>query len=101
MAGPGLGRLIFDKKGNLYGTTTYGGANNRGTVFEMTATGAEQVLYSFRDGPGDGATPYGGLVFDNAGNLYGTTSQGGTYSKGTVFELTSAGTEKVLYSFGA
>ena len=104
--------LIFDAAGNLYGTTSYGGTYRNcrygcGTVFELTpAAGGgwtETVLHSF-DGNPDGANPlFGGLIFDAAGNLYGTTYQGGTYSYGTVFELTPpAGggwTEKVLYSF--
>jgi uncharacterized repeat protein (TIGR03803 family) len=98
--------LIVDAAGNLYGTTTAGGAYNSGTVFELTpAAGGgwtETVLHNFGNGT-DGATPYAGLIFDAAGNLYGTTQYGGTYGVGTVFELTPAGggswTEKVLYSF--
>ncbi len=93
--------LVFGKKGNLYSTTLYGGANNVGTVFELTAAGTEKVLYSFGSQPGDGTYPYAGLVFDKEGNLYGTTYSGGAHNKGTVFELTAAGTEKVLYSFGS
>jgi len=68
-------------------------------VFELTADGAEKVLYSFGSQAGDGYYPDAGLVFDKAGNLYGTTSEGGAYDKGAAFELTAAGTEKVLYSF--
>src|ERR1019366_2578878 len=98
--------LIVDAAGNLYGTTTAGGAYNSGTGFELTpAAGGgwtETVLHNFGNGT-DGATPYAGLIFDAAGNLYGTTQYGGTYGVGTVFELTPAGggswTEKVLYSF--
>jgi hypothetical protein len=60
-----------------------------GTVFELTPQAGggwtEQVLYSFGKGP-DGGNPYAGLIFDAAGNLYGTTAEGGTYSAGTVFE---------------
>jgi len=107
--------LIFDAAGNLYGTTTAGGtynsclysANYCGTVFELTPTvgggWTEQVLHSFNGT--DGAVPYAGLVFDAAGNLYGTTDVGGTDDAGTVFELTPAAgggwTETVLYSFCA
>jgi uncharacterized repeat protein (TIGR03803 family) len=80
--------VIFDKSGNLYGTTVGGGTFNSGTVFELSpATGGgwtESVLYSFSggfadglDGVLDGAIPYAGLVFDSAGNLYGTTFGGG------------------------
>jgi uncharacterized repeat protein (TIGR03803 family) len=93
--------LVFDKAGNLYGTTWLGGANNSGTVFELTPAGVETVLYSFGGQPGDGYAPFSGLVFDKKGNLYGTTYYGGAYGLGTVYEITSAGTYKVLYSFGS
>jgi len=101
------GGLISDTAGNLYGTTTGGGTNRAGTVFELMPNGdgtwTEKVLYSFNNNGADGAYPYGSLVFDSAGNLYGTTSQGGTRGSGNVFELSpgSGGiwTEKVLHSF--
>jgi uncharacterized repeat protein (TIGR03803 family) len=94
--------LIQDAAGNLYGTTTNGGANiNYGTVFKVDTAGHETVLYSFCSAPGctDGATPYAGLIQDAAGNLYGTTFQGGANHYGTVFKLDTAGHETVLYSF--
>jgi uncharacterized repeat protein (TIGR03803 family) len=106
-AGPG-GALIFDAAGNLYGPTGGGGTYGVGTVFELTPTGrvgswTEKVLYSFSNSP-DGAGPGGALIFDAGGNLYGTTGSGGTYGKGSVFELTptpeEGWTEKVLHSFG-
>ncbi len=111
-AGP-LAGLIFDAAGNLYGTTSAGGTyQDFGTVFELMPTKGggwtEQVLHSFAPGT-DGANPSAGLIFDAAGNLYGTTSYGGTYtcdgtSCGTVFEVSpKAGggwTEQVLYNFG-
>jgi uncharacterized repeat protein (TIGR03803 family) len=89
-AGPN-GRVIFDAQGNLYGTTAYGGASNFGTVFKLTrgsdGTWTEAVLHSFTDGT-DGESPFAGLVFDPAGNLYGTTVDGGTTNGfGTVFSL--------------
>jgi len=93
--------LVFDGNGNLYGTTTQGGAHGNGTVFEITAAGTEKVLHSFDPRAGDGYNPGAGLIFDNEDNLYGTTSQGGPYGYGTVFEITAAGTEEVLYSFGS
>lgn len=106
--------LIPDGKGNFYGTTEYGGSvgspyNFDGTVFELSpASGGgwtEAVLYSFGTVSGDGVEPVAGLVFDSAGNLYGTTTAGGAYNEGAVFELSpqSGGgwTEKVIYSFGA
>jgi uncharacterized repeat protein (TIGR03803 family) len=99
--------LIFDAAGNLYGTTSQGGSSSAGMVFELTPAGGgtwtEKVLYSFHGGA-DGSSPRAGLIFDAAGNLYGTTYNGGTSFAGTVFELTPAGggtwTEKVLLSFG-
>jgi hypothetical protein len=107
--------LVFDAAGNLYGTSNYG-AYDGGTVFELTptATGAwtETVLYNFcpqHPSCPDGSLPNPGLVFDGAGNLYGTTRIGGVYGigsggYGTVFELspTSGGnwSETVLHSFG-
>ena len=99
--------LIFDAAGNLYGTTYYGGIHGAGTVFELSPTAGggwtEKVLHSFGSGT-DGQCPYAGLIFDAAGNLYGTTDGGGIHGGGTVFELTPTGgggwTEKVLHSFG-
>ena len=99
--------LIFDGAGNLYGTTSEGGTRGVGTVFELTPKAGggwtEQVLYNFSTNGPVGAYPFAGLIFDAAGNLYGTTNRGGTHGYGTVFELTpTAGggwTEAVLYSF--
>jgi uncharacterized repeat protein (TIGR03803 family) len=99
------GNLAIDKSGNLYGTTTAGGASGLGTVFEVSGS-TETVLYSFNGGT-DGADPIAGLIQDATGNLYGTTSQGGVNGNGTVFELAApkakggSWTESVLYSFGA
>jgi uncharacterized repeat protein (TIGR03803 family) len=108
--GGGLwGSLLVDSRGNVYGTTSYGGPNGGGTVFELipSAGGARTLrsLYNFCSQPGcaDGAASTAGLIFDVAGNLYGTTGHGGAYEYGTVFELTqkSAGAweETVLHSF--
>jgi len=91
--------LTFDTTGNLYGTTNVGGAYSRGTVFELTSSGTEKVLWSLGNGT-DGANPVAGVILDKTGNLYGTTEYGGAYGNGTVFEVTSSGTEKVLWSFG-
>lgn len=98
--------LVMDSAGNLYGTAFDGGASNLGAVFELspTATGEwdETVLYSFVGGS-DGANPAAVLIFDSAGNLFGTTEYGGLYSNGTVFKLSpgerGAWTESVLHSF--
>jgi len=82
--------LVFDGQGNLYGTTSAGGdANGDGTVFKLTPISGkwkESVVYRFKNSP-DGANPYYGLVFDKAGNLYGTTAIGGV-GAGVVFEIT-------------
>jgi len=79
--------LVIDSAGNLYGTTTFGGANSFfGTVFKIDTTGQETILYSFQNSK-DGANPYSKLALDAAGNLYGTTS-GGTSTLGTVFKIT-------------
>src|SRR5579871_2237066 len=92
-------------KGTLYGTTDAGGENrcgefNCGTVFSMTTSGKEKVLYSFGSRSGDGTTPFAALINVN-GTLYGTTPGGGAYGNGTVFSITTSGKEKVLYSFGS
>ena len=100
--------LIFDNAGNLYGTTVFGGEYRCGTVFELTpnpdGSWTESVLYSFTGGA-DGALPFGGLIFDQAGNLYGTAQAGGIGDSGVVFELTPNGdgswTDRVLYTFGS
>jgi uncharacterized repeat protein (TIGR03803 family) len=119
-----FGGLVMDRAGNLYGTTALGGIGSvrgnsqsgNGVVFEL-APGAngvwsEKVIYEFAGYPSDGSRPEAGLFLDQAGNLYGTTLQGGdgtcvgangaTVGCGTVFELTPQGSvwqETVLYSF--
>jgi uncharacterized repeat protein (TIGR03803 family) len=80
--------LVFDKKGNLYGTTGQGGVYGNGTVFELTSKGREKILYSFGAQPNDGIIPQSGVIFDTTGNLYGTTPYGGLYGCGTVFKIT-------------
>ncbi len=92
------GALAIDASGNLYGTTIIGGTSGNGTVFKTTSTGTTTVLHSFAGNP-DGANPYGGLVVDSSGNLYGTTVIGGTSNNGTVFKTTSTGTTTLLHNF--
>jgi uncharacterized repeat protein (TIGR03803 family) len=98
------GGVVRDAAGNLYGTTSYGGSFNFGTVFKLDTTGKETVLYSFTGGT-DGAIPLAGVIRDPAGNLYGTTEHGGDLSCnsgvgcGTVFKVDTTGKETVLYSF--
>ncbi len=107
------GSLIFDSAGNLYGTTSNGGIycslnQGCGTVFKLTptenGTWTETLLHVFRDDGIDGVEPLAGLIFDTTGNLYGTTSGGGTYGPGTVFELTptpsGSWVETILRNFG-
>lgn len=93
-----LAGLTIDSAGNLYGTTNIGGASNAGTVFKVNVDGEKTVLYSF-DGKPDGANPESSLIMDSAGNLYGTTFAGGASGLGTVFEVSTSGTETVLHSF--
>ena len=99
--------VISDSSGNLYGTTVNGGAAGvytYGTVYKLNiATRQETVLYSFDTenfghGPGPGG-PYGGVIRDPGGNLYGVASAGGTYDGGAIYEINAAGTYSVLYSF--
>jgi uncharacterized repeat protein (TIGR03803 family) len=90
--------LIEDAAGNLYGTASGGGAVGAGVVFKLSSTGGETILYSF-SGKVDGANPQAGLIMDPAGNLYGTTSGGGTSGTGVVFKLDTSGHETVLYNF--
>ena len=82
-----MGGVIRDAAGNLYGTTVAGGSAGFGTVFKLTPSGVETVLYNFTDGS-DGASPWGGLIRDKSGNFYGTARDGGGIAGcGTVFEL--------------
>ena len=90
--------LVQGTDGNFYGTTSKGGANNHGSVFKITPTGALTTLYSFSGS--DGAYPYANLVQGTDGNFYGTTYQGGTGGGyGTVFRITPAGTLTTQYTF--
>jgi uncharacterized repeat protein (TIGR03803 family) len=105
-SGPGLGDLVFDQAGNIYGTTSNGGSYGFGSVYELTPSNGswtETILYSFTGGE-DGSQPKSGVILDQAGNAYGTTLYGGANARGTVFQLTHSGTgwnEKVLHSFGS
>lgn len=93
------GNLIQASNGNFYGLTDEGGANNEGTVFQITASGIETVLHSFVDTPTDGAYPNGSLIQASDGSLYGMTVDGGANDAGSVFRITLTGTETVLHSF--
>ncbi len=95
------GRVVFDGKGNLYGTTANGGDpngdNDYGTVFKISAKGSESILYAFKGGS-NAFLPAGTMVFDNAGNLFGTAA-GGASKQGSIFKLTPDGVESLFYSF--
>ncbi len=97
--------LVPDNAGNAYGVTQFGGTHNYGFAFEFTPSASgwtETVLYNFTNGS-DGAYPVGGLIFDQAGNLYGSTSYGGSAGGGTIFQLSpsdGAWTLTTLCSFG-
>jgi|HubBroStandDraft_2_1064218.scaffolds.fasta_scaffold15740_3 uncharacterized repeat protein (TIGR03803 family) len=93
-----LGTLIIDAKGNLYGTTSVGGASEFGSVFKLTPANKETLLYSFTGGTTDGEAPQAGVIMDAKGNLYGTTELAGASANGTVFKL-AGNKEKVLHSF--
>jgi uncharacterized repeat protein (TIGR03803 family) len=104
-----LGNLAMDKKGNLYGTTEFGGNltecndNGCGIVFAVEPSGKKKTLHVFQGGS-DGEGPLAGLIMDKTGNLYGTTDAGGGGPNcdagcGTVFKIAPDGTESVLYSF--
>ncbi len=89
---------LTDVHGTLYGTTYAAWSQTyEGTVFKITTSGTETVLYRFTGGK-DGAKPFGGLTYLN-GTFYGTTQQGGVRNCGTVFTVTPSGTKRTLYSF--
>jgi uncharacterized repeat protein (TIGR03803 family) len=90
--------MVRDSAGNLYGTTQLGGSGNLGMVYKLDTSGKEKVLYSF-PGPADGSVPYASVIRDSAGNLYGTTENGGPVNAGVVYKLDATGQETVLYSF--
>src|SRR5262249_32268540 len=103
--------LLMDGLGALYGTASGGGPHNAGVVFKLTANGSntgwsEAILHSFcsMSGCADGQQPWSNVIMDASGNLYGTTSLGGTQDAGTIFKLAPNGsktlwTETVLHSF--
>jgi uncharacterized repeat protein (TIGR03803 family) len=101
-----MGGVVCDSQGNLYGTTSGGGSAGCvsplgcGLVFEIEADGNEKVLYTFENFL-EGRDPQAGLVRDAAGNLYGTTTDGGFNHCGTVFKVDSDGAESLVHSFEA
>ena len=100
---------VRDSEGNLYGVAGFGGAQNVGAVFKLTASRQETVLHSFCSLAkcADGSAPSGGVIMDSEGNLYGTTEEGGASSNGSnkasgagvLYKLAPSGQETVLYNF--
>lgn len=99
-AQPRMG-LMLDSNGDLYGTTLFGGANNRGTIYRITPAGVPTTLYSFCSlaSCADGWAPYGVLLQSSGRGIYGTTNQAGKYNAGTIFDITPAGRLTTLHSF--
>jgi uncharacterized repeat protein (TIGR03803 family) len=98
----GLGtysKLIRDSDGNLYGTSGSDSISGRGMVYKLDVNNTLTVLRHFTGSTTDGANPYGGLILDTAGNLYGTTVWGGAFDLGTVFKLDTSGAFTLLHSF--
>lgn len=101
------GDLTFDDAGNLYGTTVKGGSGSYGSgiVYEISPAGSgwdESIIYNFNPNFDVGAAPYSGVIFDASGNLDGTSTDGGTYDDGTIFQLTPSGsgwTGNAIYTF--
>ena len=91
------GGFVQDKAGNLYGTTSAGGASGLGTVFKVDTAGNENVLYSFSGS--DGQWPYATVILDSKGDIFGTTYFGGSSNFGAVFKIDTTGKETVLHSF--
>jgi uncharacterized repeat protein (TIGR03803 family) len=96
--GHSLRRVIRDSVGNLYGTSYNGGAAGLGAVYKVNTSGQLIVLHNFTGGT-DGQNPHAGVVRDSAGNLYGTTENGGTAGVGVVFKVSTGGNESVMYAF--
>ena len=90
--------LVQGSDGNFYGTANEGGTTDGGTIFKITSSGVLTPLYSFTSGI-DGWIPFGGLLQGSDGNFYGTTEDGGTKGRGTIFRITSSGVLTPLYSF--
>jgi uncharacterized repeat protein (TIGR03803 family) len=92
--------VSLDPKGNLYGTTYFGGASNFGTVFKVTPNGTETVLHNFGPSP-DGESPFvgDGVILDSKGNLYGVAGSGGSSAFGVIYKIDVSGKETILHNF--
>jgi uncharacterized repeat protein (TIGR03803 family) len=96
---PYYGHLTMDKSGNLYGLTWGGGAYGYGVLYELSKGGTFTVLHSFNNSSSDGCYPYGSVLMDKAGDLYGTTSGCGSYYYGTIWKVSKKGKETILHNF--
>lgn len=93
-----VGPVVQASDGNFYGTTSQGGSIGYGSVFKLSRNGVISILYSFKGSPSDGSSPFAGLVQATDGKLYGATSGGGTSNTGTLFQITTTGSYKLLYN---
>jgi len=96
---PYYGRLAMDTSGNLYGVTKYGGAHGYGALYKLSKNGTLTLVHSFSYSSSDGCWPYGSVVQDKAGNLYGTTEWCGSSYVGTIWKVSKTGKETILHSF--
>jgi uncharacterized repeat protein (TIGR03803 family) len=102
---PDVESLTFDKHGNLYGTAALGGdlldcdRLGCGVVFKLAPDGTQTILHNFRQSAGDGIFPFSGIVRTKNGTLYGATFAGGDHQAGAIYSVSSAGDERVIYSF--
>ena len=100
-----VGGLLHASNGNFYGMTSGGGANGAGTIYQISSSGSEKVVYSFPLVPSSiggvetSPLPVGALIEATDGNYYGITNNGGTYNAGTVFRITPTGAFEVVHSF--
>lgn len=90
--------VVQDSLGNLYGTTNGGGFYNAGIVFKLDSAGNEATLHTFTGGT-DGSDPYGGVILDSVGNLWGSAGGGGPFNAGLIYKLDPSGNQTVLYNF--
>jgi uncharacterized repeat protein (TIGR03803 family) len=98
-ANPLYGHLTIDSSGNLYGLTNYGGSSDEGVLYKLSESGTLTVLHSFNGGTQDGCYPFGSVIQDNGGNLYGTAYECGSNNNGTIWKVKKNGTETVLHNF--
>jgi uncharacterized repeat protein (TIGR03803 family) len=94
------GSVVQDKAGNFYGTTSFCGSSNYGTIWKVSKNGKETVLHNFAGGSSDGCNPAAGVSRDSKGNLYGVTYGCGANNYGVLYELSASGTFTLLHTFG-